>query len=86
MPVTRLMRIVDTNDSIKDKVRWKDPGSTVDTLERIIQVYEVVADLLLKLLQRQTLHQLSQTNQTVTQSLTRSVPSHCYIYQASYSP
>lgn len=46
MLIARLIRSVDTDDSMNVQVEWKDISSTDDILEQIIHVFEVVLDLL----------------------------------------
>ena len=52
MPVSRLLRLLDTEDGIKVLVRWKGLPDTEDSAEPLQNVYEDVPQLLLKLLNR----------------------------------
>lgn len=52
MVVHRLMELVQTNDGIHVRIRWRGLPDSEDTLEPVAQVYQDVPDLLLKLLKR----------------------------------
>lgn len=52
MVVKRLLKLVDTDDGLKVQVRWRGLPDSEDTLEPLLQIYEDVPDLLMKLLRR----------------------------------
>lgn len=52
MPVARLMRLVETPNGLMVFVRWKELSDTEDILEPLLQVYEDVPQMVLRLLQR----------------------------------
>lgn len=49
MVVHRLTKLVDSDDGIKIRIRWRGFLEIVDTLEHLAQVYQYVPGLLLKL-------------------------------------
>ena len=52
MPVTRLLRLVDTEDGLKVIIRWKGLQNSEDTEEPLERVFEDVRQMLLRLLRR----------------------------------
>lgn len=52
MVVQGLLKLVDTDDGLKVQVRWRGLPDSEDTLEPLLQIYEDVPDLLMKLLRR----------------------------------